>query len=533
LAGSALGALDDAGALYGNPAALQWTERRELWLEQSRLSAEHARNVVAAVFPHWARGERRTAALGLSSLATDSFDVVRNGAPAGSGRPWEAALTGGYARPLGVGDVGASFKWIGRRLITERDQALALDAGWARRSPDRRVTGGVVLANLGTNRLPLAVRAGAGYRPALFGNHWLLTSGVDVPSDEPLRASIGAEYAGPPRRGVGWVLWSGVRLGAGDAAAPLSLGAGLAVKNIRINYAFNGSDGLGDSHRFDVRFLFGEGPAAERRRDAALAEAREALEEGRLLDAESRLAEARRESPRHGPTEALAAQLKRRMAESLDPDTLFLQGRRAAAEGDARAAAEIFRRLLLLTPDHAEAAAALKTVEADLAAGRDARMKADLSRARTRAVEESSTAARRRMERAQWAEAALLWRKVLALSPDETEARQGLAACRERVLIEVEGDERAERWDEAVRKLQTVKMGAADDARLARWGDRLVQARARRASSLYEEGLDAYRRGDSERAAVLFRDALVLTPGDRRIQSALRRIEEENRGRRP
>jgi tetratricopeptide (TPR) repeat protein len=485
--GGATSALsDDVSAIGWNPAGLALVRRPESLLAHAAFLNGQNLDHLGLAFPTWRSGERRVWGVSLGQLAGRAFDVVDGLETVGRVRPRDQLIGLTYAQPWGRGQVGVTMKYVRQDLFETTAGAGAVDAGW--RADGGRMGWGVAVMNVGTRLegrdggtpLPLLARAGVAWRPAPA---WVFLLQTEAPMHDDTGLQSGVEYV----RAVGGArvaLRGGWRSSPGIAARDgWSLGWGLDRGGWALHYAYLPHAGLGSENRFDATFRWGRVADPDRRRDDRLAEARDALAKDDLSRARSAAEELVALSPRSQVVRALNDEVRRRLADTVDPAVLSAEGRAALARGDSEAAVAAFQKWLLVEPESVEGRRALKEAEAAARSSREIRARREVERVRRGALEDWSRRAREAAARQDWRGALTYWDKILTLDPSATEAQRGRAQCRER-LAEV----------------------------------------ARR---LYDEGVRAYSDRDLERARRLFRDALLLAPDDPALRKALDRAEQE------
>lgn len=155
-------------------------------------------------------------------------------------------------RVIDIVYAGISLGWIFEKIDTYRGNAFAADVG-VMVTPIPRLNLGMAVLNVGTkmkiNReefdMPVITRFGVSYNldkfiPALDFVHY----------DGDLRFHLGGEYV------IKEVLFLRAGYRSGYDSKEISAGAGFAMRNFRVDYAFlpDSQDGLGDSHIFTLTF---------------------------------------------------------------------------------------------------------------------------------------------------------------------------------------------------------------------------------------------------------------------------------------
>jgi tetratricopeptide (TPR) repeat protein len=304
----------------------------------------------------------------------------------------------------------------------------------------------------------------------------------------------------------------------------LTGGLGWENKSLRIDYAFAPSDALGVRQRLDVGWKFGSVFPQEERQTLLWAQAQEAVEDGRWLKARALLEDLRALSPSFYPAKRLLRVVEGRMAQSLDPETLFLLGHTALEAGEYGKSADYLRKLLLLKPGHAEAQADLRRAESADAERRAARIEKEIAQETAQEILRLERRAGKLRASGSWEEALAASGRLRELDP--ARARDGLDQSLGQVQAMAEVADRAGDWETAQRLYRAVGLHRDVRARLEDVDRRLAEQRAARSRDLYSEGLKAYKGGDGPRARALFQEALTLTPEDKALKRALERLVE-------
>jgi hypothetical protein len=250
---------DNAAGLAYNPAGLVRPDAYELtasyvsWLDQSRF--HHLS------YTHPMGGNRE--AFGLSILHFDAGGFAQtNELGLETGNKLEAydwSATFGYGRKLGrFWAVGASGRYIHRQLDRYAANTIAGDLGLLWWAPVRPMTVGIAIQNIGgklrfindREPLPLTVRLGVATQ------FWLedLTIAADAikVSDEPWKAAIGLEG-----RVARYLFLRGGWHGDEGLSKNYSVGLGLQISAVRLDYAFTPFTTLGATHRVTGTLRFG------------------------------------------------------------------------------------------------------------------------------------------------------------------------------------------------------------------------------------------------------------------------------------
>jgi hypothetical protein len=266
--GGAYAAVDgDEAALFYNPAQIATVTRAaglsvERYLASSTLAALSAATRVG----------RGTAALGVQSLRFGSVPEIVPGTGGASdpgvptGRMITAgdlAVSAGYAAPIGRVRVGIAGKYVQQSIAGTSGGTAAVDVGVSMGIAGR-ATAGLAVQHLGgdvriagvASPLPRRVRAGASLPLSLGGAlDALVAADVGHVARDGLRVAGGTELTW--RAAAGIALDARVGVGQrpdGSAASPLSLGGGVRVGRIALDYAYQSFDALGTTHRLGVRW---------------------------------------------------------------------------------------------------------------------------------------------------------------------------------------------------------------------------------------------------------------------------------------
>lgn len=218
-----------------------------------------------------------TLAVGVQSLAYDAIEETRDFAPTGATlRGGELALSAGYARAVGGVRVGLVGKLARQRLAEASGQAIAGDVGIAWTVPAAtagagraaRALAGITVAGavqhvggelalLGRAApLPRRVRLGAARTLALApGVDVLALAEVVDDAGESARPAAAAELRWRVGRTVAIEARGGVRRRLRDDALPaVTVGGGVRLGAVTLDYARQGYGPLGATHRVGIRW---------------------------------------------------------------------------------------------------------------------------------------------------------------------------------------------------------------------------------------------------------------------------------------
>ncbi len=174
----------------------------------------------------------------------------------------DMAIAVGYGNRLqnSVG-VGISLKYLRSSIESEDASAFACDLGLLYQEENSPWRVGLALTNLGTkmkyiskkDNLPLDIRGGFAYTLAgMIPGALTLACDVHKPVDNDAGVNVGLEYA-PVQQFALRVGYDSLQ----DAGNGLTAGAGFAVEQFALDYAWVDGGKLDDAHRVSVNFKFG------------------------------------------------------------------------------------------------------------------------------------------------------------------------------------------------------------------------------------------------------------------------------------
>lgn len=259
--------VDDAGAIYWNPAALTRIENFAVMFMHAELLAD-----ISYGFAGCGQKLRNGAALGLGVqyLTMPVFkETNASGYETGTDfTPNDVAVAVGYAQPLELFGlynhaVGVSGKYI-RSEIDKSASALAADLGWLWRpnySRGRALGFSFVVQNLGgrltfdkaPEPLPLKITLGSFL---LIEKNWLLGLDMSFPKDNRPYVALGGEYLlayGPSLAFAGRLGYNSLTLNDINGVTGLSMGAGVRFGRFWLDYAFLPLGEIGATHRISIR----------------------------------------------------------------------------------------------------------------------------------------------------------------------------------------------------------------------------------------------------------------------------------------
>jgi hypothetical protein len=269
---AAVAVVDDATALYWNPAALSNVESRSVALM-------HAPYIASSYFDYaaYAQNLGRYGALGagLQYFSLGGLDATdASGAGIGSVNPYGLAASLGYAYRFsglegGLGaldgfSAGISGKYLEQKIVTSAS-AFAFDFGLL--SPgylENRLRLAADVLNPGSEMkfdevsepVPFTVKLGGAYK---LSDKWLAALDVAAPRGGSPYVALGTEYglvSGGP-----WTFavrggYNSETTGSIDGFSGISVGFGLGYRGGSFDYAFVPLGGLGQAHRLSLGYRF-------------------------------------------------------------------------------------------------------------------------------------------------------------------------------------------------------------------------------------------------------------------------------------
>lgn len=527
---------DDANSLFWNPAWIQDQKRSEaLFTHENGFSGERL-DSVAWVRPTWARGRRRTWGLSAAYLSQDSFEIKSNDQSMGQANPYDLAAGVTYAQPWGKSHAGLTAKYVRQELFSTSAQAIAADIGWA--FSGTRFRTGAALVNLGTPLqgsgesvgLPLSVKGGGAYdlysRPR---QHVWIVGQLDAPADDRPVVHGGLEYTALFSDRWTLSLRGGYQtVGVGEG---ISSGFGLQRENWGFNYGFQMQKELGDLHRLDLSFRFGDPLRQEQQRSDLIQATEINISQNDLLSARKKLNELNALSPGDPAVIRLRQKLESRLAETVDPATLFAQGVQLVEAGETEKAMALFEKVLVIEPRYPHAQSWLDRCRSTLEEQRVRQMKKELARAKEKEWTRLMGRARDWENSKNWGEAAKTWKKAREAGAPPSASNSGLERCRRAFVDLADRREKETDWDGALAALRSAQTCGDPDkelsARMVRLEKTKTDAQKRLAQSTYTEGMNAYEAGDVPRARGLFQKAVSLDPANNTYQRALDRTRAD------
>ena len=254
MGGAGIGAVDDASAIYWNPAGLSRELRNRLAISHHQWFGSIKDEVVHVALP-WDRGTFGLGLLYSGEPGIEFWDA--NNVPGDTFRTWDGALSVGYGLAVAPNyDIGVALKGFCQNLYTSSGYGGALDVGFACRPlPFLRLgaTGrNIGFAGYGSGNEPMPIEAGVGGGLSVGPVNAVLD--VIVPMDNTPSLHVGAEYLPVPELAVRLGYRTGPQdLGTLGLLSGLTAGLGVNVGPISLDYAIAPYGKLGIAHRIGLQ----------------------------------------------------------------------------------------------------------------------------------------------------------------------------------------------------------------------------------------------------------------------------------------
>ena len=254
---SHVAATEDLYASYWNPAGLARLQQPQLALMHNEWFAGINHEFIGFALPIGDIGTVGASANFLSFGELQGRD--RDGNETTIFRPYDLALVVSYARDVTPAlAFGANAKLLREQIADESGTGMAFDFGGLYTFAELPLSLGFNAQHIGPRvrfveeafGLPFTFRFGAAYRP--WGDAFMLTADVVLPSDNDITTGVGAAYtiANILQLRTGYKY----KLGGNDLGGTSGLtgGFGLTLRRFQIDYALVPFGVLGLTHRFSL-----------------------------------------------------------------------------------------------------------------------------------------------------------------------------------------------------------------------------------------------------------------------------------------
>ncbi len=283
MGGAVHAAVDDATAIYWNPAGLAGLRYRHATMTHAASYQATFQDFIAYAQPVESPFTRQTGrerdlrpdqfgTLGVAVLYQNSggiSEVDNTGTPTGDRlTPQDFAVFIAWGATISRGlDVGVGLKYVSSKIQhTAATGAVDLGARWRTWLPgDFPYALSLSVQNVGgqlkfrdySDPLPLVITAGQALK---ITKGLVVTLDVNAPRDRSLYPSFGLEWRVPMQQGLSAALRAGYdgRLTGSDSGGltGLAFGGGLGVQRFGFDYGWSPAGGLGSTHKLSLSYRF-------------------------------------------------------------------------------------------------------------------------------------------------------------------------------------------------------------------------------------------------------------------------------------
>lgn len=270
---------DDGSAIYWNPGAILNTKGASISVMQASLFGDINDQFLGYATPV---GDNSAFGVGVQRLTAGTIkETDSSGVETGaSSSPSDIAGSLGYAHKAGGWSIGAAAKYISSKIS---DSATAFAADFGLLSPkllNDKFRLSLVAQNIGSkikfdtagDALPLNVKIGSALN---FNNKFIAALDLNFPNDNAPYAAAGCEYRINPEGRWQFAGRAGYNTRAsGDikGLSGISLGLGVVISQLSIDYAFIPYGDLGNTQRISLGIGFGGSESSKQRTSSEPAE---------------------------------------------------------------------------------------------------------------------------------------------------------------------------------------------------------------------------------------------------------------------
>lgn len=248
--------VDDATAVYYNPAALPHLMSQEISFLHTVLFAGSVYDFASYAYPHSQLG-----GFGIAAMRMGTDDIGRRDEISDLGRfsASQMQFLLSFGRPLTPRvSAGINLKLAHQSIDNYSAYGYGFDLAGRVRIADR-LYGGILLQDIigarmklveVRERTPFAIRGGLSYLHEFKDSPFSVAGTFDLEKPEYRHVKI--------RTGIEAAHSSGLALRGGYDRDNFTLGMGLRYEQLTFDYAYKFIDNLSDSHRFSLSFTFGK-----------------------------------------------------------------------------------------------------------------------------------------------------------------------------------------------------------------------------------------------------------------------------------
>ncbi len=536
MGGAFVAVADDGNTIWWNPAGIASINRREITLMHNEMGEDIRYQFLAYNQPV----RKMRGGLG-GSISYLSISDIQGYSPGGTETKKLSSYDLGISLCYGLRILpslsgGINFKFINEKLADEKASTSAFDIGGLWKAPLSGLQFGFNIQNLGAglkfiddrSALPINYKLGCAYEFMFFGAQSILALDLDIPID----------YSCFVNGGVECKIYNLIALRAGfkskdDLSSGLRLGIGIGGKNLLIDYCWVPRGDFEDSHRISASLRFG----GEYEESMIEKDIREHFEQGKKYFYNGQILKAYNEfrnvllvSPGHKDARDFISRIEVSVEEvgvARDITNFFTLGEKYYRKGDLISARAMFEDIVALDPDHQGAKDYIKRIEETFSEVVDFIFVRGVSH----------------YEQANYVDALVEMKKVLALNPDHREANKYVALIEEKqselekIELALKKKEEEERKNRRIsthlkkgltyyEKKQWRKAIESFDDVLTLAGEHRV-ALEHKAICYYEQGLIFHREGKLLEALDTFNNVLKINSEQKEAQEQISKIKEE------